>query len=155
MTRKQGKPSLSDREAQRAVKILKELLQGPKYRGNKSALARDLGISQPAVTQLEDGTNRASLDTLKSLTNLAQKDYRDFLDPPLSSTGQRAPNYHFRDVRESARAAAIQLVCDDSPALFTREEIAQAADRALQAFGPHENPSVLRWADAIRLYLKK
>lgn len=155
MAKKQGKPSLSDQEAQTAVALLKELLKSSTYRGNKSALARDLGISQPAVTQLEDGTNRASLETLKAIAALSNKDYRDYLDPPATPIPRAdSARYQFRDTLQAAREIAADLIYDDSPDLFTREQIQDAARRAAQVFETHEKPSILGWVDAIRLFLR-
>lgn len=135
------------------MKLLKQLLEGDVYKGNKSALARALKITQPAVTQLEDGTNRASLDTLKGLAMLARRDYREFLDPPAYRIG--APTrYALRDSGSRNRSQAIELILKDSQGSWLSSELEKAADRAAKAFDEHEEPSTLRWLDAIRLHLK-
>lgn len=77
--RKPGKPSLSRAEAERVRVALQRLCDG-KYKGNKSALGRAIGRSQPAVTQLLNGTNLASLETARLVARLEGVDVSSYLD---------------------------------------------------------------------------
>lgn len=77
--RKPGKPSLSRPEAERVKTALQRLLD-ERFKGNRTALAKGLGRSQPAVTQLLDGTNLASLETARRVAKLEGLDVTSYLD---------------------------------------------------------------------------
>ena len=77
--RKPGKPSISTTEAERVVGVLRRLY-GARFHENKSELARALKISQPAVTQLLEGTNLPSLQTARAVARIEGVDVTSYLD---------------------------------------------------------------------------
>lgn len=87
---KAGKPSLSLPDADRVLKVLKRLYL-ERFGGNKSELARALGRSQPAVTQLLDGTNLPSLDTARRVARLEGVDVTTYLDEHAPETPSTEP----------------------------------------------------------------
>ncbi|XXY23390.1 helix-turn-helix transcriptional regulator [Sorangium sp. So ce216] len=65
---KRGRPSLEPEQAQRVREALQELLHG-RHAGNVSALARDLNLSQSAVSQLISKKNAPSFSTAQAVAN--------------------------------------------------------------------------------------
>lgn len=83
-------PALSVTEAQRFVEQLRIALTG-RFGGNQTALAKALGVSQSAVSQLLAGKNSPSTDTAKALGKLMGFDYRMLLDDPTASSPTKEP----------------------------------------------------------------
>lgn len=67
---KSGRPSLEDEEADRVRDGIRQLL--PRFSGNLTALGRELGVSQPALTQILNGNNSPSLPTARRVAQLLQ-----------------------------------------------------------------------------------
>lgn len=96
-----GRPGLSEAEATRLRELVERLLE-EKFDGNRTAFARAIGRSQPAVTQLLGGTNKASLETLKRVAAVAGIPYMSLLD---EGQGERGTTTHY-DSEEAWRARA-------------------------------------------------
>lgn len=97
-----GRPGLSEAEATRLRELVERLLE-EKFDGNRTAFARAIGRSQPAVTQLLGGTNKASLETLKRVAAVAGIPYMSLLD---EGQGERGTTTHY-DSEEAWRARAL------------------------------------------------
>lgn len=97
-----GRPGLSEAEATRLRELVEKLL-AEKFDGNRTAFARAIGRSQPAVTQLLGGTNKASLETVKRVAAVAGIPYMSLLDEGQGKGALGAARY---DSDEAWRARA-------------------------------------------------
>lgn len=118
-TKRLGKPSISPSEAKRVREAIERLLATERYRGNKTKLGKDIGISQPAVTQLLSGTNKASIDTAKHVARLEKVPLTAYLD----DTAAADVTSQFPSKQRAAQSArgllvaewAIQQMLDEEP----------------------------------------
>jgi transcriptional regulator with XRE-family HTH domain len=148
-----GRPGLSDSEAKRVRDLLQRLLDEGEFE-NLTQLARALERTQPAVTQLLAGTNKASFETLKRVAGVARVPYASLLDggsPPdlLRVSDSRTVEY---DPRYPNRSEAIDVLIRAGE---DREEVEQAADAVAVALSSAEDLSTLDWLDDIRAELRR
>lgn len=106
--RKPGKPSISVTEAERVMAVLRRIYVD-RFKENKSELARALGISQPAVTQLLAGTNLPSLKTARAAARIEGVDVTTYLDEHAEETATGAP---FPSKQRAAQSARWLLLAD-------------------------------------------
>jgi len=116
-----GKPSLSATESARVLSVLQRLLR-ERFKGNKSELARALGVSQPAVTQLLDETNLPSLKTARAVARIDGADVTSYLDEHADDPPDAGPFPSKRKAAQSARGLdlpdwAIEQMLSEPPPL--------------------------------------
>jgi transcriptional regulator with XRE-family HTH domain len=116
-------PALSITEARRFVDRLRGALND-KFDGNQTALAKSLGVSQSAVSQLLSGKNSPSTDTARALGKLMGFDYRSLLDEP--SVGvSKAPVF----VEKLRPRGEWQGLVDEALEILIREGFSAAESR--------------------------
>jgi transcriptional regulator with XRE-family HTH domain len=64
-----GRPGIPEEESERVRSHLIRILEED-YEGNKSALARDMGLSQPSIGKLVAGRSKVSVETIVALARL-------------------------------------------------------------------------------------
>lgn len=69
VVKQRGRPGIPIEESERVRRRLVQTLRD-RYRGNQSAMARDLGLSQPTIGKLISGKNRFSMETVEALARL-------------------------------------------------------------------------------------
>jgi transcriptional regulator with XRE-family HTH domain len=147
MAKKPGKPSVSDAEAARIIAAMRGVLASPEYGGNKTKLSRALKISQPAVTQLLDGTNKPSHETAKSLGSLIGVDWRQWMD----GEGEvRAPESEVRQPLHSRGHWPDEL--DPALEILIREGYsANESRRAVEAVAVFRSNTDIKTDDIVKL----
>lgn len=98
-----GKPSLSPTEAERVRKAIERLYV--RFGRNATELGRQIGRSQPAVTQLRMGTNTASLETAKRVAKLEGVPVTTYLDGSASDAVEAESDTAFPSKSRAARAS--------------------------------------------------
>lgn len=121
-----GCPGLAPEQARRVLDALQNLLTF-RYGGNASALARDLDISQSAVSQLVSGKNAPSFATAERVAFLVDKPVTALLAEAGAGAGV--------DERGAERAAVVAFIRGVAAESAHREEFLKLARRI--AAGEH------------------
>ena len=73
VTRRTGRPGLSDEHAERVRSVLRHV-RNERFDGNSSALGKALGMTQSAISQILSGKNGPSYSTVEALAELLGTD---------------------------------------------------------------------------------
>lgn len=119
-----GRPTLTDDEAERVRAALRRLLQD--RNGNQSALARDLKLAQPSISNILSDRTKASLDTAKRTAYLLGMSVWELLGS--AQLGEMDEVDEHQPERSRAEAAARLLGIDARAVAIVRERFASKPD---------------------------
>lgn len=130
-----GRPSLADQSAKRVVEKMRELLNSAEFLGNKTKLAKALGISQPSVSNLLLEKNSPAFETAERVAELAKMDVWELLGTK-KPAGERVVEY---DERYPNLQAAITFARADGIAEKAIERVRS------EAYSMNEDPHPRVW----------
>lgn len=144
VTKAKGRPGLAPADAKRVREAMQKLY-AEKFEENKTALGQALGISQPAVTQLLDGTNSASLRTAKMVAKVmgvgVASLVHELSDAILDATEEAEITVgRYPSKRDAAEAARLLGLNPSAIALM------------LDMSGPADDPGALYWFKKAELF---